>query len=153
MRQADAAVRGGTAGGHARMQGDPRHGQALHERHRGAAIDVGVVLHLLVEDGEHPGWGREAADAGRNDGGFDEPALVVDPQARAAERDDELHLETGARTGDGLENEFEPVLQRAHGCIDHRAAVQQMIWQALVFHPGAMNEGTPVDCSEPGMTS
>src|SRR5207249_435465 len=42
----------------------------------------------------------------------------------AAEGDDELRVEPGARGGDGLEDEVLPVLQRSHRGVDERTAVE-----------------------------
>ncbi len=95
VRQADATVRGRAAGDHARMHGDAGHGEALHERHRGAAVDVGIVGHLLVDDGEHPHRRRVAADPRRDDGGLEQAILVIDPQALAADGDDDLQRSVG----------------------------------------------------------
>ena len=71
-RHADAAVRGGVPRQGASVQRDPRPGDALHERHRGIVVEVGVVLRLFLDDAVNsrrrlvsglPGGDRRAQDA------------------------------------------------------------------------------------------
>src|SRR6516162_8236090 len=50
IRHADAAVGGGVAGEGAAMQRDARPGDALHVRHPGIVIEVGMVVLVLLDD-------------------------------------------------------------------------------------------------------
>ena len=66
VRQADAAVRGRIARQHARVQRDAGPGDALHEGHRRAAVDVRAVVAVLLDHAEDPGRGREARHSRRD---------------------------------------------------------------------------------------
>ena len=72
LRQAHAAMRGRMPGQAAAMQGDAVPGQPLHVRHRRAVVEVGLVVLVLLQDGEHTGWcfvpGLARADRGQADG-------------------------------------------------------------------------------------
>ena len=59
--QADAAMRGGIAGHDARVQRRAGPGDPVHPRHRRAAIEVGVMMPVLLENTEHAGLGGVAA--------------------------------------------------------------------------------------------
>ena len=65
-RKADATMRSWITGHDARMQRHARPSDALHERHRCTAVDVGAVPSLTVDDGEYARWGAMARHAGRD---------------------------------------------------------------------------------------
>ena len=90
MRQADAAVRRRPAGDDARMQSDARHGEPLHVGHRGAAVDVGEVILLLVDDAEDAGRRGKTAGAGGDARLLDQAVLVEQAQRLAIDGDDDL---------------------------------------------------------------
>ncbi len=66
QRHADAAMRRRIARQHAGVHRDTRPGDPLHERHRRAAIDVGVVKLVLLDDAENAHRRRMALHAGRH---------------------------------------------------------------------------------------
>ncbi|MNO57548.1 hypothetical protein D3C76_480880 [compost metagenome] len=111
-RQADAAVGGGIAGQPAGMQGDAVPGQALHVGHGGVVVQVGAVLDLLLQDGEHAGRGFLALLAGADRGDADGDAVAVDEDALLAEA---YHQRDRALGGDFRVPEELPGLQRSHG--------------------------------------
>ena len=87
-RQPDAAVGGRIAGHHAGVQRHARPGDALHEGHRRAAVDVGAVVAALGDHAEHAGRRRKTALA-RGNGALGDQALgPVDRDALLADRDD-----------------------------------------------------------------
>ena len=81
LRQAHAAVRSRVARQAAAMQGDAIPGQPLHVGHRRAVVEVGPVVLVLLQDGEHTGRclvpGLSRADRGQADG--DAVAVHVGP--------------------------------------------------------------------------
>ena len=84
---ADAAMRGRIARQHAGMHGDAGPGDPLHIGHRRAAIDVGMMQLLFLDDAEHAHRRRMALHA-RGDRRFREEAVgVVDPQLLLVDRD------------------------------------------------------------------
>ena len=99
-RHADAAVRRRMAGQHARMQGDARPGETLHEGHRRVVVEIGVVLDLPLEHAEDPGRCLVAGLARRDGRLQDLPFAVVDGDALLIERDDRHHGRGGG-TRDG----------------------------------------------------
>ena len=91
--EADAPVRGRIAGQHARVHGNARPGDALHERHRRAAVDVGVMIPVLLDHAEHAGWRRVTRHAGRNAALRMEAVGAVDRDALLGNGyDDEVRL-------------------------------------------------------------
>src|SRR3954453_11091787 len=79
LRGSDAAMRGRMARQHALVQGHARPGDALHERHRSAAVDVRMVVAVLLDDAEHAPRSRVTWHAGRD-------GALRDPHAVAVER-------------------------------------------------------------------
>ena len=97
-RHADAAMRRRIARQHAGMHRDARPGDPLHERHRRAAIDVGMVQLVLLNDAEDAHRRRMALHA-RGDRRFREKSVgVVDLQVLPLDRDrdDQRALRLGA---------------------------------------------------------
>ena len=66
VRQADAAVRGRIAGQDALVHGHARPGDALHEGHGRAAVDVGAMVPVLLNDAEHARRRGKAGPPGRD---------------------------------------------------------------------------------------
>ena len=97
-RHADAAVRRRIARQDAGMHRDARPGDALHERHRRAAVDVGVVHLVLLDDAEHAHRGRMALHARRHRAFGEQAVGVVDPDLLLVDRDrdDQRALRLGA---------------------------------------------------------
>ena len=97
-RQADAAVRRRIARQRAGVHRDARPGDALHVRHRRAAIDIGVVHLCLLDDAEHAHRRRMAVHAGRDRGFREQSVGVVDPNLLLLDRDrdDQRPLRLGA---------------------------------------------------------
>ena len=92
MGQADAAVRGRIAGQHALVHGHARPGDALHERHRRTAVDVGAVVAVLLDHAEHADRRREARAPARHRALRVEAAAAVGGDALLGDRDDdEMH--------------------------------------------------------------
>ena len=85
---ADAAVRGRIAGQRPAVQRDARPGDALHVRHPGIVIEIGVVVLVLLDDAEDPGRGLASLDAGRNRRAQNPAVGVVDRHLLALERHD-----------------------------------------------------------------
>ena len=90
MGQADAAMRRRVTRHHALVHRDARPGDALHERHRCAAVDVGVVVAVLLDDAEHALRGRVAGHAGRDRPLCDPDAIGVERHLLGADVDDDL---------------------------------------------------------------
>src|SRR6516165_4617478 len=65
LRQADAAVRSRVTDVDAYVHGDARPGDALHVGHRRAAIDIGMVVAILLDDAEHAHRGGMTGHSGR----------------------------------------------------------------------------------------
>ena len=86
-RHADAAMRRRIARQHAGMHRDARPGDPLHERHRRAAIDVGVVQLLFLNDAEDAHRRRMAVHARGNRRFREESVGVVDLQLLLVDRD------------------------------------------------------------------
>ena len=89
---------------HPGMKGDTRPGNALHERHRGIAVEIRFVPFLLLDDAEKAGRCRMALHARRNRRTRDRRAIVIHGHVLAADRnrDDQrpgklwrLHLRFG----------------------------------------------------------
>ena len=85
---ADAAVRRRIAGQGAAMQRDARPGDALHVRHPGIVVEVGVVVLVLLDDAEDAGRGLASLDAGRNRRAKNPAVGVVDRHLLALDRHD-----------------------------------------------------------------
>ena len=85
---ADAAVRGRIAGQRPAMQRDARPGDALHVRHPGIVVEVGVVVLILLHDAEDSGRRLASLDAGRNRRAQDPAVGVVDRHLLALDRHD-----------------------------------------------------------------
>src|SRR5262249_45495449 len=64
--QPDAAVRCGVSRKRSTVERDARPSEALHVRHEGIVIEVGVVLDLFLEDAEDTWSGLAAVVAGRH---------------------------------------------------------------------------------------
>ena len=79
-RHPDTAMRRRIARQHAGMHRDTRPGDPLHERHRGAAIDVGMMQLLLLDHAEGAHRRRMAGHAGGNRRFRKEAVGVVYPQ-------------------------------------------------------------------------
>ena len=77
MRQAHAAVRGRIARQGAAVQGDAIPGQALHVGHRRIVVEIGLVVLVLLQDGEHAGRGVLARLARTDGGNADGNAVAV----------------------------------------------------------------------------
>ena len=86
-RHADAAMRRRIAREHAGMHGDARPGDPLHVRHRRAAIDVGMVQLVFLDDAENAHRGRMTLHARGNRSFREEAVGVVDLQALFLDRD------------------------------------------------------------------
>ena len=97
-RHADAAMRCRIARQDSGMHRDTRPGDALHERHRRAAVDVGVVHLVLLDDAEHTHRGRVTLHAGRDRAFGEQTVGVVDPDPLLLDRDvdDQRPLRLGA---------------------------------------------------------
>ncbi len=116
-RHADAAVRGGIAGQRARVQRDPGPGDALHVRHGGIVVEVGVVLHLLLQDAVDAGRRLVAGPARGNWRPHDPAVGVVEGDALAAERHHRQHRRARRpRLDDGLGLRGAGVLGRSRTC-------------------------------------
>ena len=100
---ADAAVRGRIAGQRPAMQRDARPGDALHVRHPGVVIEVGVVILILLHDAEDAGRGLASLDAGRNRRPQDPAVGVVDRHLLALDRHDRHDRLTGIAGGRHLD--------------------------------------------------
>ena len=85
---ADAAVGGRVAGQGAAVQRDARPGDALHVRHPGIVIEIGVVVLVLLHDAEDPGRGLASLDAGRNRRAKNPAVGIVDRHLLALDRHD-----------------------------------------------------------------
>src|SRR5437764_14338541 len=79
VRGSDAPMRGRMARQHPLVQRHARPGDALHEWHRRAAIDVGMVEAVLLDNAEHAPRGRVTRHAGGH-------RALRDPDAVAVER-------------------------------------------------------------------
>ena len=86
-RHADAAMRRRIARQHPGMQRDARPGEALHVRHRRAAVDVGAVHLVLLNDAEHAHRGRMPLHARRYRAFGEQPVAVVDAHLLLLDRD------------------------------------------------------------------
>src|SRR5215831_7789696 len=73
--QTDAAVRCGVSRQRSTVERDARPSEALHVRHEGIVIEVGVVLDLFLED-EDTGWRLAALLAARHWRSHD-PVFVI----------------------------------------------------------------------------
>ncbi len=91
-------MRGRIARQHAGMHGNAGPGDPLHVRHRRAAIDVGVVEFMLLDDAEHTHRRRMALHAGRHRGFREHAGAVVDRHLLPVDRhdDDQRPLRLGA---------------------------------------------------------
>ena len=86
-RHADAAVRRRITRQDAGMHRDTGPGDALHKRHRSAAIDVGMMHLVLLDDAEDTHRRRVRLGAGRNRAFSEEAVGVVDPHPLLFDRD------------------------------------------------------------------
>src|SRR5216683_2671583 len=96
-RHADATMRCRITGEHPRMDGDARPRDPLHVRHRRAAIDVGVVQLLLLDDAENAHRRWMTGHAAGNRGFREKPGRVVNlqPLVLDRDRDDQRSLRLG----------------------------------------------------------
>jgi len=90
LRQADAAVRGRMAEILTLMQGDAGQGNPLHEGHRRAAVEIGFVVALLVDDAEHAHRRRMPRYSGRDRRVSDMRSVAVEVELLLADRNDDL---------------------------------------------------------------
>ena len=90
MRRADAAVRGWVAGQYAFVQRHARPRNALHERHRGAAVDIRMVIAILFDDAEYAHWGGMSGHAGRHRSLRNPDPVAVERYFLRADIDDDL---------------------------------------------------------------
>ncbi len=86
-RHADAAVRRRIARQYAGVQRNARPGDALHVRHRCAAVDVGAVHLVLLDDAEHAHRGRMTLHARRYRALGEQAVGVVDADLLLIDRD------------------------------------------------------------------
>ena len=85
---ADAAVAGGIAGQVAGVHGDPVPRQALHIGHGRAVIQVGLMVLVLLQDGEDSSRGLFARLARRHGAHTDADAIAIDERQLRLEIDD-----------------------------------------------------------------
>ena len=102
-RHADAAVRRRIARQYAGVQRNARPGDALHVRHRCAAVDVGAVHLVLLDDAEHAHRGRMTLHARRHRALGEQAVGVVDADLLLLDRDrdDQWPLRLGVGFLDG----------------------------------------------------
>ena len=100
--QPDAAMRGRISGNHAGMQRRAGPGDPVHERHRRAAINVGVMESLLFEDAENASLGGMAGHAGRDLGRGDERRAAIDIELLLLERNHQHHRLGLVEVGDAV---------------------------------------------------
>src|SRR5580692_2027681 len=91
MRHADAPMRGAMADVLAFMERYARPGDALHERHRRAAVDIGPVKDLLLDDVKDTERSRQAWHASRHRRIGDVLAVAVDMQLLLIDRNDDFN--------------------------------------------------------------
>ena len=131
---ADAAVRSRIAREHAGMYGDARPCDPLHVRHRGAAIDIGAVEFVFLNDAENAHRRRMATHA-RGDRCFREESVgVVNLQALLVDRDrdDQRPL----RLGRFLRRRLDPFcLRPAHPWPLRNGRRRQIIVAGIVTRP------------------
>src|SRR5262249_34119611 len=72
------------------VQRDAGPGQPLHERHWRIAVDVRFVKAVLLDDAEHAGRRRMPGSAGRDRSLGNDVRAVIDFDALAADRDDDV---------------------------------------------------------------
>ena len=73
------------------VQGDAGPGDALHERHRRAAVDIGAVEFLLADDAEDAGRRRQRGHAGGDQRVGDFLAVGVEVELLLIDGNDDLH--------------------------------------------------------------
>ena len=100
--QPDAAMRGRISGNHASMQRRAGPGDPVHERHRRAAINVGVMESLLLEDAENASLGGMAGHAGRDLGRGDQRRAAIDIELLLLERNHQHHRLGLVEVGDAV---------------------------------------------------
>src|SRR5262245_1100879 len=86
--QPDAAVRCGVSRKRSTVERDARPSEALHVRHEGIVIEVGVVLDLFLEDAEDTGWRLAALLAARHWRSHDPAFVIVNRDLLVAQRND-----------------------------------------------------------------
>ena len=96
---ADAAVRGRIAGQRAAVERDARPGDALHVRHPGIVIKIGVVVLVLLDDAEDAGRRLASFLAGRHRRAQDPAVGVVDRHVLALDRHDRHDRVAGVARG------------------------------------------------------
>src|SRR6516225_6626748 len=89
-RGSDATVRCRVAGQDALMKGHTRPGDALHVRHRRAAVEVGMVIAVLLNHAEHTHRRRMTGHAGRNRALRDAHSVAVERDFLRADVDGNL---------------------------------------------------------------
>ncbi len=87
-RHAHAAVRGRVAGQRAAVQRDTVPGDAQHVRHPGIVVHAGVVILVLLDDGEDAGGRLASGRAGRYRGAQDPAVGVIEGHVLALDRHD-----------------------------------------------------------------
>src|SRR5262245_41369639 len=88
-RQPDAAVRRRISGEHAAMKRSPGPGETLHPWHRRAAIHVGVMMTLLLENAEYASHSGIAPRSARHLRALDEAGSSIDVDGLIVQGNDE----------------------------------------------------------------
>src|SRR3954463_10172496 len=96
------------------MQRNAAPGKPLHVRHRRIVIDVGEVILVLLQDGEHAGGRLVALLAGADRGDAGEHTVAVHVGALLVERNDH---EQWAAAGDVAEPDELALLQGREWCV------------------------------------
>src|SRR5580658_4634226 len=73
------------------VQGDAGPGDALHERHRRAAVDIGAVEALLADNAEYPGRRRQSGHAGGDQRFGDFRTVGIEVELLLIDGNDDLH--------------------------------------------------------------
>ena len=95
----DAAMRGGIARDDTGVERGARPGDPVHPRHRRAAINVGMMPALLLDDRERAEEGRMGGHARRDLRSGDEGRAAIDIDLLRAGRDDEEEWLAAAAVG------------------------------------------------------
>src|SRR6516225_5355018 len=90
MRGSDATVRSGITRQNALVKGHARPSDALHVRHRRAAIEVGMVIAVLLDHAEHTHRRRMTGHARRNRALRDAHSVTVERDFLRADIDGNL---------------------------------------------------------------
>src|SRR2546421_2866869 len=92
---AHAAVRGCISGQRPAVQRDARPGDAQHVRHPGIVIEVRMVVLVLLQDTEDPGWRLASLSSARYWRAQNPAVRVVDGHVLALDRHDPLSVWLG----------------------------------------------------------